>query len=302
MTTENRCNTHVSQVNGSQGGEISLRPMTHDDIPAGMRLSTLAGWNQTKADWELFFQYSSEGCFIAVHNDQPVGTVATLTYPGGVAWIGMVLVDPQFRRRGIGSLLLKGALAYLEGCPSIKLDATPAGKVVYDKLGFFDEYRLHRMTCSALPLIKEVDSAGILPLDENSLTTIIKLDCQIFGADRSGVLRGLLKNAPQSAFYLQQEGILRGFCLGRNGPLFHQIGPVVAETVEDARALLCAAFQGLAGRAVVMDVPDAQPQLMAWLEGLGFTKQRPFVRMYCHSNDSPGIPARQFAIAGPELG
>ena len=237
-----------------------------------------------------------------MHGTQPVGTVATITYEGGVAWIGMVLVDPQFRRRGIGSLLLKGALAYLEGCPSIKLDATPAGKEVYDKLGFADEYRLHRVTCSAMPSLQEADSDGVLPLDESSLGPIIEWDRLVFGANRSVVLESLLKNAPESAFCLRRQGVLRGFCLGRRGTLFHQIGPVVAETPEDARALLCAAFRGLTGRTVVMDVPDAQPELWAWLESLGFVRQRPFIRMFSNSNHSPGIPAKQFAIAGPELG
>jgi len=298
--TDNCENNRVALLAVADPDQIGMRPMTVDDISAGMRLSGLAGWNQTQADWELFLQCSPVGGFVAVHNGLTVGTVLTFTYGGGVAWIGMVLVDPNFRRRGIGSLLLNGALAYLAGCPSIKLDATPAGKQVYDQLGFSDEYGLHRATCSVIPQIQGSDS--VRPLSQDSFDRICDLDLLVFGADRRVILQGLLKNAPESAFLLEEQGSLRGFCLGRSGSLFHQIGPVVAETLDDAKALLSAAFCRLTGRAVVIDVPDSQPEIWAWLETLGFIRQRPFMRMYCQSNHTPGIPARQYAIAGPELG
>jgi hypothetical protein len=41
---------------------------------------------------------------------------------------------------------------------------------------------------------------------------------------------------------------------------------------------------------------------MDWLASLGFTSERYFVRMYRGKNAFPGIPANQFAIAGPEFG
>ena len=302
MIMDDRGNPHRPLIHAAGSGEIALRVMTRDDIPAGMRLCAHAGWNQMRADWELFLQCSPEGCFVAAHNGRPVGTVATITYGGSVAWIGMVLVDPQLRRRGIGSLLLTRALAYLEGCPSIKLDATPAGKEVYDKLGFTDEYGLHRLVCAVLPRLPDSGASGARPIAEDSFGRIIEWDRPVFGADRGVVLAALLKNAPESAFCLEQEGILRGYCLGRTGSLYHQIGPVVAGTLEDAKALLRMAFRGLAGRAVVMDVPDSKPELQAWLETIGFARQRPFMRMVRKSNGSPGMPNLQFAIVGPELG
>ena len=37
--------------------------MTTAEIPGGMRLKDLAGWNQIPADWERFLRASPEGCF-----------------------------------------------------------------------------------------------------------------------------------------------------------------------------------------------------------------------------------------------
>src|ERR1700687_2743834 len=44
---------------------MCLRIMTMADIPAGMRLKEIAGWNQTAADWKRFLEASPEGCFVA---------------------------------------------------------------------------------------------------------------------------------------------------------------------------------------------------------------------------------------------
>ena len=120
--------------------------MRHDDIPAGLRLCRLANWNQVAADWQFFLDSSPYGCRVAEDDAGGViGTVTTIAYGGAFAWIGMVLVDPQHRRRGVGTRLLKEALDVIGDAMTARLDATPAGRAVYTPLGFCDEYELQRM-------------------------------------------------------------------------------------------------------------------------------------------------------------
>ena len=115
---------------------MRLRVMTSADIPAGMRLKELAGWNQTAADWRRFLARSPEGCFVAEVGAQVCGTVTTVAFEGRFAWIGMVLVDPEYRGRGFGTALLERAIHYLDelDLSAVKLDATPQGKPLYEKL------------------------------------------------------------------------------------------------------------------------------------------------------------------------
>ena len=54
-----------------------LRQMTFDDIPAGMRLIEVAGWNQTRGHWERFLGASPHGCFVAETDGEVVGTPRT---------------------------------------------------------------------------------------------------------------------------------------------------------------------------------------------------------------------------------
>src|SRR4026209_2412338 len=94
-------------------GQLEIRLLFESDIPAAMRLKEAAGWNQTEADWRRLIQLEPNGCFAAIENEQLVGTTTTTTYEDERAWVGMVLVDSQHRRRGIASRLIETALAYL---------------------------------------------------------------------------------------------------------------------------------------------------------------------------------------------
>ena len=124
---------------------VEFRDLTIDDVPAGLRLCRHAGWNQLAADWELFLNLSPSGCRAAVQGGHVVGTVTTVNYENRFAWIGMVLVDPQFRGRGIGTRLLEESLEILRNLGCARLDATPQGRPVYQRLAFVDEYELSRM-------------------------------------------------------------------------------------------------------------------------------------------------------------
>jgi GNAT superfamily N-acetyltransferase len=91
---------------------MQLRTMSEQDIPAGMRLKEIAGWNQTANDWKCFLKASPAGCFVAEVDGTVRGTAATISYEHRFAWVGMVLVDPEFRGQGIGTRLLEKTIAY----------------------------------------------------------------------------------------------------------------------------------------------------------------------------------------------
>src|SRR5260370_20276392 len=119
--------------------------MTFADMEAGLGLCRASGWNQLEADWRCFLECNPAGCRVAVREGHVVGTVTTLNYQEKFAWISMLLVDPQWRGRGIGTQLLEEALRTLSGIATVRLDAPPAGKLVYHKVGFQAQHRLLRM-------------------------------------------------------------------------------------------------------------------------------------------------------------
>lgn len=290
-------------------GSITLRAMTHRDIPLGMRLKSAAGWNQLEVDWKMLLDVGCEGSYVAATHGIDVGTVTTVTYERRFSWIGMMLVDPAHRRQGIGTALLKAAIDRAEKFGAVRLDATPAGKKLYAAMGFREEYRLARWQRMAAPLMQEpaiqchiVNPKKFPDNVRHIARDIVRFDSPIFGAERSMVLNTLLHNVPQYAHVVKQGKQVVGYCLGRSGSNFEQIGPIVAKESEVARALMLSALKSCADMDVIVDVLVKQKSWLTFLSSLGFAEQRPFIRMVRGESRHPGRPEKQFAIAGPEIG
>ncbi len=280
--------------------EISIRVMTHADIPDGLRLRAAAGWNQTEEDWRRLLELEPEGCFAACEGSSVVGTVTTLRFEKAFGWIGMLLIDPAARKRGIGTLLLHRALAYLQdnGIECARLDGTPMGYNLYLKHGFADEYEIQRWegiskveTCVGLPAIQETD-----------LNAICRWDGRVFGADRSRLIECLWRRNPDCSAIVQTAGETAGYVLWRPGARAWYLGPCLADSAETARLLIREMLGRVPGKPVFIDVCTKNPWGLKVLDPFGFRYQRPLVRMYRGSHTHPGEPQYVYGIAGPELG
>lgn len=273
--------------------------MTTADIPAGMRLKDLAGWNQTPADWRCFLQSSPRGCFAAEADGKVVGTAATIVYEQRFAWIGMVLVDPEFRGDGIGTCLLRKTIEHLDeiGIRTMKLDATPAGRPIYQKLGFEDEYEIERW------LLKRPASEAAPASELRSVCDrVLQLDREIFGADRGSLLRSLAAENPDFALSAERDGEIAGYAFGRRGTLADHLGPWMARDDETATQLLDE-FLGRSRRETIfVDALKNRRIVSRMLLARGFKVSRPLTRMVRGPNRYPGRPEMLCAILGPEFG
>ncbi len=282
---------------------VVCRLITPADLDACMALKCLAGWNQLREDWEIFLRLNPGGCFAAWAGDRLVGTATCIDYGGRFSWVGMVLVHPDLRRRGIGTTLMNAVLTALSGCETVKLDATPAGRELYLRLGFADEYDLARLVAPRADWGgAEPGDAGIEPLQPRGLEAVADLDAGVFGADRRELLRAWYERTPQAAFILRRDGRVAGYAMGRPGANFATIGPVIAESEQDACRLTRAAGLSFCPGPVGVDSPGRHAGFRSWLESRGFSFQRPLLRMYRGPNRFPGQPGRQWAILGPEVG
>jgi len=278
---------------------MNNRMMSSGDIPGALILCRHAQWNQVARDWEMFLRLSPEGCRIA-EMETIIGTVTTVRYQNHFSWIGMILVDPAYQRRGIGMQLLRESLEILKDEETVKLDASLAGRQLYLKLNFVDEYTLSRMIIN--PVRSILKKSLVRVIRKNEVVKLFDLDNKIFGANRQPLLEWLIDGAPQLAFMIEDKVEILGYCFGRKGENYMHMGPVVAINVELAKDLVLAALNNCIGQAVAIDIPHFDLSWKEWLESIGFEEQRPFYRMYLGSNHFPGVPENQFAILGPEFG
>lgn len=280
-----------------------VRPMLLTDLKPAMDLAGIEGWNQTVKDWMILVDNPLNTCLVAEYNGKIIGTSTVINYSDIAGWIGMVLVNKDFRRKGIGRTLVTKILDKVHGFRSVKLDATPAGQPVYKKLGFIEERVLYRMISTPYLNFNKMEySTEPVAIQPNEFDEIIKFDKDIFGVERAYLLKNSMLNYPAKAFKLKRDEKISGYILGRDGIRYNYIGPVFAFTTSDAKALIFRALKSLTNQDVALDVPEDKKELIEWLESIGFVIQRQFTRMYLNQNPLPGRIENQYLIIGPEYG
>jgi GNAT superfamily N-acetyltransferase len=280
--------------------------MRQADVPVAMRLKELAGWNQTAADWRRFLDGSPSGCFVAELDETVRGTVTTIPFEHRVAWIGMVLVDPDYRGQGLGTTLLRRAIDHLDALriPVLKLDATPQGRPLYEKLGFRAEYEIGRWTRrrASSPTAKPPEGDVRASISSELLESICKADREIFGADRGALLRSLHADAPEFTRASTDAGRVTGYAFGRRGSFADHLGPWIARDADTAGHLLDAFLASSSREMQIADCLSGHGDARDLLQSHAFSYTRPLTRMFRGSNASPGRPELVCAILGPEFG
>lgn len=284
---------------------MRLRVMTEQDVSGGLRLNTLSGWNQTVADWQRFLKNSPRGCFVVEDDGKIVGTATTVNYKNRFAWIGMVLVDPEYRKQGIGTQLLKKTVEYLdeENIRTMKLDATPQGKPIYMKLGFVEENEIERWIRKRPPsAASPAPQSTSTPLNERRKEQIFRRDEELFGADRSFLLRALCEEAPEFATAVGEGELLQGYAFGRHGLFADHLGPWMARTQVAAEQILQGFLAQSSRETIIVDCLKSNSIAVELLHSCGFALSRALTRMVRGPNLYPGKPDSFCAILGPEFG
>ena len=281
---------------------LRLRPFAIGDIEAACALNAEAGWNQVAADWRYMAE-SGQGVAVETVDGHLIATGMLLPYGDRFAWIAMILVSPNWQRRGVASMIMRHCL---ERCAELGvvagLDATEQGRPVYLPLGFRDVYSLSRLSVDRLrPVTAPMpDGVTMRPMTAADSAAVAAYDAAVFGAGRAAVLDHLRGRCPELALLAERDGALAGYVLARDGRLATQVGPLVADDEALAQALLSGVLQRIRG-PVFLDLADRHEALRKLVDQAGFQRQRGYVRMLLDRDPPLDDPARSFIITGPEF-
>lgn len=266
---------------------MNVRALTQSDIPQAMKLKEAAGWNQTEADWRRLIELEPEGCFAVEEDGIVAATTTVVCYGTDLAWVGMVLTLPAYRRRGFAKALIEKAIEFTtaRGVRCVKLDATDLGERLYRSAGFEEECEIERWVRP--PGSAYAGKAG-------GYAPEYELDRRAFGADRGPLLRKLSPLGAASA-----PG--NAYAMGRIGSEAAYFGPCVAKRMEGAN-MLARWFVVRQGEEhpIFWDLFPENREAISVAQQLGFKPQRKLIRMTRGSL----AWSRQltYAIAGFELG
>lgn len=259
---------------------MTIRKLTAADVPAALELSEQAGWNQLEADWRRMLELEPGGCLAAERNGRLVGTTVCCMF-GPVAWLAMVLVEESLRGQGIGGRLVEAGLDIADraGATTVRLDATPLGRPVYERAGFVPQFELTRW--SGRPLADGLSGPGGLWIARSSSSAVhdelLTLDRRSTGTDRARLLRNLFAAAPPRVAW-SPDGRIVGFLAERPGRVAVQLGPC-SGSEDAALALLQEAMSDLGGESVIIDVPTHSVDVSELLRQAGLSVQRTLLRM-----------------------
>lgn len=275
--------------------DFDVRPMQNADIPAVHRLSHSVGWPHRPDDWTLALRLG-EG-FVALRGHDVAGTVMWWRYGDSQARIGMVIVDPNLQRAGLGRQLMDACLSRLDGSSQI-LNATAAGEPLYLRLGFTPAETIEQYQGLIPASAKPNPGHRVRHATPSDFDAIVAIDQQAIGAPRPHVLQALIDVG--EAVVIDGPAGLLGAAFVRRFGRGRIIGPLIASNGVIARDLGAYWLAQHPGEFLRIDTPPALG-LAAMLDGFGLQKVDTVVTMVKGTPSSTG-PMRCYAIASQALG
>jgi len=247
--------------------ELTIREMTLDDVDKLHELSITVLWPHRPEDWRMLLKLGTGfvGC-------DPIGRIVAsgMWFPIGdhFATIGMVITSPRLQALGGGRWIMKHVMAQCEN-RNIILSSTKAGYRLYQSLSFQPVNTVFQYQGIAKPLDKSHFEAhsGVRQLEINDKESILQLDKNAFGADRSNFIKAILEKSKGSV--LIRDDKIIGFALCRKFGRGHVIGPVVAQNKEDAMALIAPHVNQHIGRFLRIDTTEQDIAFTNFLKSSG---------------------------------
>jgi predicted N-acetyltransferase YhbS len=278
----------------SPSTSITYRPMREGDLPGAHALSQAVRWPHRPEDWQ--FALGLGAGFVAEHDGVVAGTGLSWNQGPDHGTLGLIIVSPDHQGQGIGRKLMQLVLEQL-GQRRTLLIATVAGQPLYESLGFqaVGTIQQHQGTLAALapPAGARLRLAGA-----DDIAAIVALANRGAGMDREPLLKQLI--AVGETVVLEQDGELAGFSLIRRFGRGHVIGPVVASTPEQAKALIAHWCGAYAGAFVRIDV-TGDSGLGDWLAAAGLAQVDTGVAMARNGLPAQDGKVRQFALINQAL-
>ena len=259
---------------------LNIRKMVVEDIASAVKLTDTRNWELTTEDFEFMMEMEPEGCFVILDDSKFIGLTIAVTF-ANLGWIGNVIVDRDYRRRGIGSLLIKHSINYF-----LSRDVTTIGLYsymdvlsFYEKLGFKLDETFIYLSGSGVQLNKVTT---VKRMEDEDFKTAVNLDRYCIGVSREKLLKGIFAVSKELCYVTYKDNTLIGFVMAAKSSKNVEIGPLICDSSSEDKAidLVKAILRKFIGFNVHIGIPEKQFKMLSALRGLGFRDNFKVVRMY----------------------
>ncbi|HGE7609882.1 GNAT family N-acetyltransferase [Bacillus thuringiensis] len=252
--------------------EIRVERLSKEQIGDIVALSSYIGWDYNREEIDTVF---NSGIVYGVWNERKelIASAAIILYGEALASIGMVIVHPDYKGRGIGKVITNSCMSSVSAQTPIMLIATDEGKPLYEKLGFRVVSYVSKYICNSYNVNHKCaeNEECMMVYKEGDLEGIIKIDEGAFGTSRNEFLKQRIMQSEQCVVVKDTEENVVGYGISIQTPENKIIGPVVAKNNAMAMRIVHDFARGHNGK-LRMDVPEGKNEFMKELEVAGFKK------------------------------
>jgi ribosomal protein S18 acetylase RimI-like enzyme len=275
------------------------RTMTRDELALAVDWAAQEGWNPGLHDAASFHAADPKGFFVGELAGEPVASISVVKYGASFAFLGLYIVLPPFRGRGLGWALWQHGMASAKG-RQVGLDGVVAQQDNYRKSGFSLAWRNVRY--EGRGGTHTATDPRVVPLLTLPFEAVAVYDAAFFPAGRSRFLRAWFQQGDAASMAFVDDGRLQGYGLVRRCRSGWKIGPLFADGEAVAEALYAAlAAQAGMGEAVFLDLPEPNAAAAALARRHGMKMVFETARMY--RGEAPATPMeRLYGVTTFELG
>lgn len=260
---------------------FKVRLMSPEDIEFAVRLTDTMNWNLTEKDFKFMMQLEPEGCFTLLCDSEKIGITTTVSY-GKIGWIGNVIVDEKYRRKGAGSIIVKHAVNYLrsKGAKAFGLYSYEEKANFYARLGF--ERNLEFAVLNGKVSSINVEEVNVKKAGKTEMQKIIDFDSYYFGASRKKLLEKIINKGGNLCYYHIENGDISGYIMAKVYNRYAEIGPLICKREKSniAQSLLAAVLKMIKDSEVWICLPKNEKAIINMLLGLGLRKSFNVIRMF----------------------
>ncbi|KGG12385.1 GNAT family N-acetyltransferase [Prochlorococcus sp. MIT 0601] len=290
-----------------------IRTLKLTDIKTIMNWARNEGFAPGIGDVRIYKNTDSQGLWVGCLCDKLIGSIVGVKYNKSYGFLGLFIVQKEYRGRGYGINLWKHVLDKLTDIECIGLEAAPDRITDYSYWGFKSSSKTTRwqFIVNNKSVINQLrlttDISGLVLLQDSEITdnVIQQYDANKEPTPRPHFLSDWLFHTSGTVLALvNSEGNCLGFgrirkCLLKKG-IGWRIGPLIADTPELA-SILIQSFLVRHPGIVLIDTPGLNPTANKLISSLGFTSISHTVRMY--KGSQPHITMNEiYGLACLELG
>ena len=240
--------------------DVVLVPLSTEHMEGALQLSQEMSWPYRIEDWAIALELG-QGFVLRNGAGTVIATAAWWAYGDEHASAGMIIVAKAAQGRGNGARLMDALLAAAHP-RTITLNSMAEGLALYERRGFARIGVIQQHLGVPDERHQAPPASHVRAMAPSEVEAVARLDRQATGRARRQMLDRLIEAG--DGLVLVRDGEPRGYVISRLFGRGRVIGPVVAETVADARALIDAALARL-GRVFVRVDTAATSQLGDWL-------------------------------------